>query len=284
MQSFRRSSPCYAQADIAFNRRQSRASSRSEIADVAVDARVLGQFSGNAAAALEGFPAVAPRRDGSGRKGDDVGAGRAPPDIAFEIGLPKCARAPDGSLQQSADAAAEHVGAVESDGGELIRSAVDRNALPDPLRLRLDHQPWRERDRIAAPAARSTDRRLRLAMEDDFASYVVCVVGSGDPEPFQHFLSPSDAAGYARKSVTFRGAKRAHVFGCVTTTTSVAFAALLAGDAEMVGSTVPGTLQAQIGADHKRAWDQARQGGADAIRTFLGISGSVASLFSGLGR
>ena len=108
------------------------------------------------------------------------------------------------------------------------------------------------------------------AMQDDFDSYVVCLVGSGDPEPFAHFLAESDASGYARKRINTHGVERAYVFGVATTTTGAAFNGVMRGEAELVESVVRGTLQAQLEADHKRAWEQARQGGIDAIRKFLG--------------
>jgi hypothetical protein len=107
-------------------------------------------------------------------------------------------------------------------------------------------------------------------MKDDFDSYVVCLVGSGDPEPFAHFLVSSDAAGYARKRLTAHGVQRAYVFGVATTATGVAFTSVARGEAEMVETIVRGTLQAQAEADSKRAWEQARQKGTDAIRKFLG--------------
>jgi hypothetical protein len=107
-------------------------------------------------------------------------------------------------------------------------------------------------------------------MQDDFDSYVVCLVGSGDPEPFAHFLVGNDAAGYARKRMNAHGVQGAFVFGVATTATSAAFTDVLRGDAELVESVVRGTLQAQAEADHKRAWEQARQAGSDAIRKFLG--------------
>ena len=38
----------------------------------------------------------------------------------------------------------------------------------------------------------------------------------------------------------------------------------------MVESDMRGQMQAQVEADTKRAWEQARQAGTDAIRKFLG--------------
>jgi hypothetical protein len=108
------------------------------------------------------------------------------------------------------------------------------------------------------------------AMQDDFASYVVCLVGSGDPEPFAHFLAGSDAAGYARKRINTHGVQRGYVFGVATTTTSAAFAGILRGEAEMVESVRRGQMQAQVEADTKRAWERVRKAGTDAIRQFLG--------------
>ena len=106
--------------------------------------------------------------------------------------------------------------------------------------------------------------------DDEFNSYVVCLVGSGDPEPFAHFLAESDAAGYARKRISARGITRGYVFGIATTATGAAFNGVMRGEAELVESVVGGTLQAQVGADSKRAWDLARLSGTDAIRKFLG--------------
>jgi hypothetical protein len=108
------------------------------------------------------------------------------------------------------------------------------------------------------------------AVRDDFVSYVVCLVGSGDPEPFAHFLATSDATGYARRRMNTHGIKLAYVFGVATTNTSAAFTLVLCGEAELVESVVRGTLQAQPEADSKRAWEQARKSGSDAIRKFLG--------------
>jgi hypothetical protein len=44
----------------------------------------------------------------------------------------------------------EHHGTVERDSRELIQSVAERDALPDALYLRLECQPWRQRDRVAA--------------------------------------------------------------------------------------------------------------------------------------
>ena len=107
-------------------------------------------------------------------------------------------------------------------------------------------------------------------MRDDFDSYVVCLVGSGDPESFAHFLVRSDAAGYARRRINTHGIKLAYVFGVATPATGAALTGVLRGEAEFVESVVRGTLQAQPDADLKRAWEQARQAGTDAIRKFLG--------------
>ena len=107
-------------------------------------------------------------------------------------------------------------------------------------------------------------------MENNFASYVVCLVGQDDPEPFAHFLAQTDADRYAGGSVNSRGVERAYVFGVGTTVTRAAFSAVLNGEAELVDVAVHGMLQAQdVDGAHKRAWEQARQGGADAIRRFL---------------
>jgi hypothetical protein len=38
-------------------------------------------------------------------------------------------------------------------------------------------------------------------VSNDHASYVVCLVGSGDPEPLAHFLARTDAAVYARNRI-----------------------------------------------------------------------------------
>jgi hypothetical protein len=107
-------------------------------------------------------------------------------------------------------------------------------------------------------------------MRDDFDSYVACLVGSGDPEPFAHFLVRSDAAGYARRRINTHGVNHAYVFGVATTATRAAFTGVLRGEAELVESVVRGTLQAQPEADSKRAWEQARKAGSAAIRKFLG--------------
>jgi hypothetical protein len=107
-------------------------------------------------------------------------------------------------------------------------------------------------------------------MQDDFASYVVCLMGSGDPEPFAHFLTEGEAARYARERIKTRDIGVGHVFGLATTATRVAFTGVLRGEAELVETVVRGTLQAQTQADTKRAWEQARQAGTDAIRKFLG--------------
>ena len=108
------------------------------------------------------------------------------------------------------------------------------------------------------------------AMQDDFDSYVVCLVGSGDPEPFAHFLAESDAAGYARKLINTHGVERAYVFGVATTATGAAFTRVARGEAELVETVAGGQLQAQLGADSNRAWEQARKAGSEAIRKFLG--------------
>jgi hypothetical protein len=108
-------------------------------------------------------------------------------------------------------------------------------------------------------------------MQNDHASYVVCLVGSGNGEPFAHFLASSDADRYARTNVNSRGIERAYVFGIGTTGTRAAFSAVLNGQAELVDVAVHGTLQAQdLDGAHKRAWEQARQAGTEAIRSFLG--------------
>jgi hypothetical protein len=107
-------------------------------------------------------------------------------------------------------------------------------------------------------------------MQDDFDSYVVCPVGSGKSDPLEHFLARTDATGYARTRLNAPGIARAHVFGVATTATGAAFTRVLRGDAELVETVVRGTLQAQTEADTKRAWEQARQAGTDAIRKFLG--------------
>ena len=106
-------------------------------------------------------------------------------------------------------------------------------------------------------------------MRDDFDSYVVGLVGSG--EPFAHFLGPGDAAGYARNRISTRGIERVYVFGVATTATRAAFSAVMNGEAELVDSVMHRTLQAQVGADSKRAWAQARQSGTVTIRKFLGL-------------
>jgi hypothetical protein len=77
-------------------------------------------------------------------------------------------------------------------------------------------------------------------MPDDFDSYVVCLVGSGDPEPFAHFLVESDAAGYARKRISTRGITRGYVFGVATTATGAAFNGVMRGEAELVESVAGG--------------------------------------------
>jgi hypothetical protein len=111
---------------------------------------------------------------------------------------------------------------------------------------------------------------LFAAMQDDFDSYVVCLVGSGDPEPFAHFLARTDAAGYARKRTNTHGVERTYVFGVATTATGAAFTRVARGEAELVESVAGGQLQAQLGAASNRAWEQARKAGSDAIRKFLG--------------
>jgi len=131
----------------------------------------------------------------------------------------------------------------------------------------------RKSQRANAGALRYTEPKREPAvcrMQDDFDSYVVCLVGSGDPEPFAHFLVESDAAGYARKRISTRGITRGYVFGVATTATGAAFNGVMRGEAELVESVVGGTLQAQVGPDSKRAWELARQSGTDAIRKFLG--------------
>ena len=81
------------------------------------------------------------------------------------------------------------------------------------------------------------------AMRDDFDSYVVCLVGSKDnPEPFAHFLAPSDAAGYAQNHLNAYGVQRAYVFGVATTATRAAFSAVMNGEAELVDTMVRGTI------------------------------------------
>jgi hypothetical protein len=78
----------------------------------------------------------------------------------------------------------------------------------------------------------------------DFASYVVCAVGSFYPAPFVHFLSPNDAAGCARVRANSPGVERAYIFGVALTETGAAFNGVLCGDAELIGGAVRGTLQA----------------------------------------
>jgi hypothetical protein len=107
------------------------------------------------------------------------------------------------------------------------------------------------------------------AMQNDFDSYVVCLVGSGDPEPFAHFLAESDAAGYAGKRINTHGVERAYVFGVATTATSVAFSGVMCGEAELVEDFGRGTIRPGP-AGSKQAWQQARQTGINAIRRFLG--------------
>jgi hypothetical protein len=107
-------------------------------------------------------------------------------------------------------------------------------------------------------------------MPAEFASYVVCLVGSGDPEPLAHFLARNDAAGYARKRIDNRDIQRAYLFGVATTATGAAFTRVLRGDADLIEFVLRGTLQAQTEADTKRAWEQAREAGTEAIRKFLG--------------
>ena len=109
-----------------------------------------------------------------------------------------------------------------------------------------------------------------LVMQSHYASCVVCLVGSDDREPFAHFLAPTDADRYARTNINSRGMERAYVSGVATTATRTAFSAVLNGEAELVDVAVHGTLQAQdVDGAHKRAWERARQAGADAIRNFL---------------
>jgi hypothetical protein len=95
-------------------------------------------------------------------------------------------------------------------------------------------------------------------MQDNFDSYVVCLVGSGDPEPFAHFLAESDAAGYARKRINTHGVERAYVFGVATTATGAAITRVARGEAELVERVAGG--QMQIEAD-RRGWERARLGG-----------------------
>ena len=107
-------------------------------------------------------------------------------------------------------------------------------------------------------------------MQSDYASYVVSVVGAGDPEPLAHFLARTDAAGFARKRINIRDFQRAYLFGVATTATGAAFTRVLRGDADLVETVLRGTLQAQTEADATRAWEQAREAGSEAIRKFLG--------------
>ena len=107
-------------------------------------------------------------------------------------------------------------------------------------------------------------------MQDDFASYVVCLVGSGDPEPLAHFLGRGGADGYARDRINTRGIERAHIFGVGATATRAALTGVLHGEAELVETVVSGTLQAQAEPDFKHVWERAREGGTEAIRKFLG--------------
>ena len=104
----------------------------------------------------------------------------------------------------------------------------------------------------------------------DFGSYVVCAVGSFYPAPFVHFLNPNDAAGYARVRANSPGVERAYIFGVALTETGAAFNGVLCGDAELIGGAVRDTLQALVETGTKRAWEQARDAGSDAIREFLG--------------
>ena len=131
--------------------------------------------------------------------------------------------------------------------------------MASPRRLR--EQPWRA-SIFAVTAV--------LVMQSHYASCVVCLVGSDDPEPFAHFLSPTDADRYARTNINSRGIERAYVFGVATTATGTAFSAVLNGEAELMDVAVHGALQAQdvVGA-YTRAWEHARQGGTDAILNFL---------------
>ncbi|MBV8745691.1 MAG: hypothetical protein JO134_11695 [Xanthobacteraceae bacterium] len=107
-------------------------------------------------------------------------------------------------------------------------------------------------------------------MSSDYASYVVCLVGSSNPEPLAHFLARTDAAGYARNRINTHDVQGAYLFGVATTATGAAFTRVLRGDADLIETVLRGTFQAQTGADMTRAWEQAQQAGTDAIRKFLG--------------
>ena len=110
----------------------------------------------------------------------------------------------------------------------------------------------------------------RYAMPAEFASYVVCLVGSDHPEPLAHFLARNDAAGYARKRINSRDIQRAYLFGVATTATGAAFTRVLRGDAALVETVVRGTLQAQTGADSEAGLGTGATSGTEAIRKFLG--------------
>jgi hypothetical protein len=74
----------------------------------------------------------------------------------------------------------------------------------------------RRRRHIGVPVRRdcatvSPSQSPQLPVMQDFDSYVVCLIVSGDPEPFAHFLAEGDAAGYARKRINTRGIEHFYI-------------------------------------------------------------------------
>src|SRR5262249_40597057 len=120
-----------------------------QIAGIAVDADVAGQLASDASAAFKRNGAVAPGQNGEVIEPDGVEAIGPPPHVALEIRLPLRADAAKSPSQQRACPPREHVGAIERDGREWICRIIERDALPNPLYLRLEREPRRQRDRVA---------------------------------------------------------------------------------------------------------------------------------------
>src|SRR5262249_21185278 len=77
----------------------------------------------------------------------------------------------------------------------------------------------------------------------EFASYVVCLIGTFHRVPFVHFRSASDAARYAQIRINSPSIERAYVFGVTTIATDDAFMAVLQGQGELIQGVTCDTLQ-----------------------------------------
>ena len=64
--------------------------------------------------------------------------------------MPNGAEVAERALQQRACAPGKRIRAIERNSGNRVPRVVERDTLPNPLRLRLEHEPGRQRNRIAA--------------------------------------------------------------------------------------------------------------------------------------